>query len=88
MQLSETTKNATFTERGCKDRMKPLVNAFKKETMASLKASGTEEEYSEMFCNPIYAYILYLVQFPLYCFKHIVCLDEMQITMLKYTRFL
>ena len=41
-----------------------------------------------MLCNPIYAYILYLVQFPLSCFTHIVCLAEMQITVLKYTRFL
>jgi len=45
--LSETTNNAKFTERGCRDRVKLLVNAFKKETMASLKASGTDEEYSE-----------------------------------------
>ena len=45
--LSQTRKDTAFTERGCRDRLKILVNAFKKETLTSLKASGTEEEYSE-----------------------------------------
>ena len=45
--LLETRNDIVFTERGCKDRLKILVNAFKKETLASLKASGTVEEYTE-----------------------------------------
>ena len=45
--LLETRNDIVFTERGCKDRLKILLNAFKKETLASLKASGTEEEYTE-----------------------------------------
>ena len=45
--LSQTRTDIAFTERGCKDRLKILINAFKKDTLASLKASGTEEEYSE-----------------------------------------
>ena len=45
--LSETKNDIVFTESGCKDRLKDLVNAFKKETLASLKAFGTEEECTE-----------------------------------------
>ena len=45
--MSQTRTDIVFTDRGCKDRLKILVNSFKKGTLASLKASGTEEEYNE-----------------------------------------
>ena len=45
--LLETRNDIVFTERGCKDRLRILVNAFKKEPLTSVKASGTEEEYTE-----------------------------------------
>ncbi|XP_038070237.1 uncharacterized protein LOC119740343 [Patiria miniata] len=35
------------TMRGCKDRFRKLLSAFKADELASLRASGTDEEYGE-----------------------------------------
>ncbi len=46
--VNSTLKNGkTVTHRGCKDRMKTLLKAHRKAEMQSLKASGTEEEFTE-----------------------------------------
>ena len=66
-----------------------IVGYFKKPITDILEEGGTLALFAiSMLCYLIYAYTFYLVQFPLYCFTHIVRLAEMQITVLKYTRFL
>ncbi|XP_033632338.1 uncharacterized protein LOC117293947 [Asterias rubens] len=41
------TKNTYVTLRACKDRLRHLQNAHRRNEMSSLRASGTDEEYDE-----------------------------------------